>query len=157
MALVKGTNAYVTVVEADAYFSDRLDADAWSNADSTKKAQALITASLMLNDLEWAGTAVSGSQGLAFPRNGEFFDTRLGSTDVMDPVPKRIENACMEQAYHLLLNTGILDDTGSLDALAVSGINLSAIKAAERMSPLCNRLVKPLLENKGSNLWWRAN
>jgi hypothetical protein len=67
MALVKGTNAYADVSDADSYFADRLDVAAWTSADSTMKAQALVTAAGILDQLPWTGTAVSENQALAFP------------------------------------------------------------------------------------------
>lgn len=157
MALQKGINSYVTVIEADAYFSDRLDVSAWVSADATQKAQALVTATMLLDDQIWVGTAVSESQPLAFPRNGEYFDPRLGTTQYMDVVPARILRATMEEAYHLLNNDGVLDDTGSVATMNVAGISLSTIKAANKIPGEVQRIIKPLLENAGSNSWWRAN
>lgn len=44
MSLSVGTNSWVTVAEADAYFSDRWLASAWAGLANTQKEQLLITA-----------------------------------------------------------------------------------------------------------------
>lgn len=158
MALLKGTNSYATVIEADAYFADRLDVSAWTGADSTAKAQALVTATSILDGLTWTGTAVTESQPLAFPRSGEYFDPRVGAYVFMDgTVPSRIELAVKELAHHLLNNDGLMDDTGSVLNLQVGVINLSNVKSPNLVPGNVRRIIKPLLLNSGSRGWWRAN
>jgi hypothetical protein len=158
MALAKGTNSYVTAVEADAYFVDRLDVAAWTSADATQKDQSLVTATGILDSLIWTGVAISESQPLAFPRSGYYFDPRLGiQVTLSNTVPDRIQKATKELAYHLLNNDGILDDNGTVTDLSVSSINLSTIRAPELVPATVKRLVKPLLANAGGSSWWRAN
>ena len=157
MALVKGTNSYGTVAEADTYFEDRLDRAAWTNADDDQKSQALITATSILDDMTWTGVAVSESQTLAFPRTGSYFDPRLGITVALDDtVPTRIDNATFELAYHYLNNDGLLDETGSATNLQVGRITLEEVKLPNSMPSHVKRHIKPLLKNGGSNTWWRA-
>jgi hypothetical protein len=157
MALTKGTNSYVTVAEADAYFEDRLDAAAWDEATEAQKPQALVTATRILDDLKWTGVAVSVDQSLAFPRSGCYFDPRVGSSVEMSPTPKRIEVATCELAYHLLNNDGLLDDTGSVDSLSAGPINLNNIVGAQKIPDFVRRHINPLLVNRGARSWWRAN
>lgn len=158
MALVKGTNSYATVAEANTYFEDRIDVAAWTSASEAQKSQSLVTATLMLDDLDWIGVAVSDSQTLAFPRVGVYFDPRLGmDVELENTIPSRITTATYELAYHLLNNDGLLDDTGSVKDLKVGNIDLNYVKLANRIPNIVKRLVKPLRINSGSNLWWRAN
>jgi len=160
MALVKGTNSYVTVAEADSYFADRLDATAWTAATADQKSQALITATAMLDNLDWIGVAVSDLQPLAFPRIGIYFDPRVGA-DVMfedTVVPIRIEIAAFELALHLLNNSGLLDDTGRVDSIVVGSIELKDIKPAQKLPPFVLQQIKPLrVRPSVTNSWWRAN
>jgi hypothetical protein len=158
MALAKGVNSYATVAEADSYFLDRLDAAIWTAADATRKAQALITASLLLNDQKWIGIAVSDSQSLAFPRSGSYFDSMMGTEVILteDEVPSRVISATYELALHLLTNGNVLDDTGSVRNMAVGAISLEVIQNANKLNANVKRLIKPLLV-LGSNSWWRAN
>lgn len=158
MALSKGTNSYATVEEADAYFADRLDVAAWTGADPTQKAQALVTATGILDSLPWTGVAASESQPLAFPRSGFYFDPRLGTTAYFDnTVPTRLFTATMELAYHLLNNDGVLDDTGIVRSLKVGSVELERPISANLIPKMVSRLIKPMLVNAGSNGWWRAN
>lgn len=158
MALVKGTNSYATVAEATAYFEDRLDVEVWTAASADRKAQALITATAYLDDLRWTGYAVSDSQPLAFPRVGEYFDPRAGTDVILDStVPLRVVTATYELAYHLLNNTNLLDDTGTVKDLTVGTISLTMIRAPSKIPSSVRRLIAPLLENRGVNTWWRAN
>lgn len=158
MALSKGINSYVTVAEADAYFADRLDATLWSSAAPERKAQALVTATSMLDELSWTGMALTDTQTLAFPRAGEYFDNKVGAGVILDAfVPDRIIKATYEQAYHLLGNSSLQDDTGSLDSLTLGAISLTKIRAPSKISSVVKTLVKPLLADNGSMSWWRAN
>ena len=157
MALVKGTNSYVTVAEADAYFETRIDSDIWFDASNSEKIQALVTSTAVLDQMSWAGVAVSAEQSLAFPRNGSYFDPRAGQVVVLDGVPSRVVQACYEQALHILANEGLYSSTGSVTSLQVGAIKLDTVIAPENIAPVSNRLVKPLLVNNGANMWYRAN
>lgn len=159
MALTKGTNSYVTLDEAVTYFEDRLDVAAWENASELQRNQSLITATKVLDSLDWTGVAVSDSQNLAFPRDGSYFDPRLGMTTTLNSVTaaNRIANATYELAYHLLNNDGLLDNTGDVNKLQLGSISLENIRRAEKLPSIVKNLIKPLTVNKGSNAWWRAN
>lgn len=159
MALHKGTNAYATVMEAEAYFKDRLDAG-WASAETEKKAQALVTATSILDDRDWPGIAVSESQSLAFPRSGTYFDPKKGYEVSMDPVPARIITATCELANHLLTNENLQDEGVGLESLDVGPIRMKFTGSSENRALLPEvvlRLIKPLTTNKGANTWWRAN
>ena len=157
MALTKGVNSYVTVAESDAYFKDRLDASGWSSADMTLKASALVTATNILDNLHWTGSAISLTQPLAFPRTGNYFDSRLGSMVTLSNTPIRIEKATFELANHLLTNEGLLDDTGRVLDLNIGPISLTKIQKPNLIPGTVKRLIAPLLINSGLNSWWRAN
>lgn len=171
--LTVGTNSYVTLAEADAYFLDRVDAAAWTAADNTLKEQALITAARMLNEIIWVGVAASDSQVLGFPRNGEYLEPILGKIVQLDPavIPQRIKAANCEQAYQLLNNDGLLDDTGTVSKLKVDVIELEGLDGeaatAPRFSTTAQTYYYPLTQDGyaalsrkylgGGNTWWRAN
>jgi hypothetical protein len=159
MALAKGVNAYADRNDADAYFADRLDVAAWTAASDTSKDQALVTASLALNDYEWVGIAASEDQTLAWPRSGSYTEPVLGYATQLDDtaVPDRVLNATYELAHHLLNNDGLLDDTGSVRELQVGQIHLSIRSMPSTLPPVVLRLLKPMLSRGGSNAWWRAN
>lgn len=171
--LTVGTNSYLSVVDADAYFADRIDAVAWSSASTPMKEQALVTASRMLNELIWVGEAAADTQKLAFPRAGDYLEPVLGKIVQLDPavVPERIKSAACEQAYQLLNNDGLLDETGSISSLKVDVIELDGLDSASALPPRFSRTAEsyysPLTMigfnsllrkySGGANRWWRAN
>jgi hypothetical protein len=157
MALAKGTNSYVTVSEANAFFENRLSASSWDDADDTAKAQSLMTATSILDSLHWQGVILSETQELAFPRNGEYFDTFLGyNVTFGNTVPKRITHATFELALHLLVNPDLLEDSGKATDIAVGAISLSRVSSANLLPSTVRRLIRPLLAD-GNRSWWRAN
>lgn len=158
MALSKGINSYSTVLEADTYFAGRLDVAAWTSTDSLTKAQALITATSILDDMSWTGSALVEDQALAFPRTGEYFDPKIGSLmSLGDDVPARIIKASMELAHHLVNNDGLQDDTGSIRRIQVGPITIENNVKPDVLPANVKRLVRPLMVNSGSHSWWRAN
>jgi hypothetical protein len=159
MAITVNVNSYVSAEDADAYFADRLDVAAWTIAGATEKAQALVTATSMLDGMRWIGVATDDDQKLAFPRIATYLDPRLGKVIELDSltVPDRIKKATFELAYHLLNNDGLLDDVGKVDTLEISSIQLRSIKAPAKIPSVVYNLYSPLLLNAGSSMWWRAN
>lgn len=158
MALSKGVNSYGTVEEGDAYFDDRLDVAAWTDADATQKAQALITATNWLEQLDWAVVAVNQEQALIFPTTGSYFEPRFGKdVTFTNETPKRVMTALFELAYHFLNNDGILDDTGGVRNLTIGPINLIGIRPVNKMPDVVNKQLQPLLNTPNTRSWWRAN
>jgi len=160
MAIEKGVNSFATVEEADAYFEDRLDVAAWDDAAEELKAKALVTATSVLNQLDWSGIAVSETQALAFPRKElSYLDSKLGYYTVMasDSVPNMVVRATLELAYHLLNNDGLLDSSGSVRSIVVGPIQLEMISSPSVIPKTVSKLVRPLLQNRGAHSWWRAN
>lgn len=158
MALAKGVNSYVTAAEADTYFLDRLTASAWSALTTPAKEQALVTATSMLDESNWTGSALSGSQALAFPRSGSYFDPKLGiNVTFTNAVPGRLLSAVCELALYLSANPDVYSSSGSVKDLKIGTIELTGISEAASMPQFARNLIKPLLVNAGSNTWWRAN
>jgi hypothetical protein len=159
MAVLLNVNSYVTVAEADLFFADRLDVAAWQSADAVAKGQAVVTATQMLDEMLWSGTAVTENQPLAFPRIFEYFDPKIGSVVYLDgsKIPARITRATLELAYHLLNNDGLLDVSDSIVNLSIGSIKLESMKPASKMPLMVKNMIKPLLEGGGSLNWWRAN
>jgi hypothetical protein len=157
MAIELGVNSYVTLEDANAHFENRLDVAAWDEADEDTRSKALISATMLIESFEWTGVAVSESQPLAFPRVGEYFDPRVGYVIAMDGVPSKIIKATIELAYHLLNNDGLLDETGGVVNLSLGPIQLTDISTPPKMPSWIHRTIRPLLLNRGSRAWYRAN
>ena len=141
MALQVNINSFISVVQADNYFDDRLNKSTWDNA--INKDEALVTATGILNQLNWSGTSTSftntGGFKLAFPRSISFLDPQSGVTEILTDnrnntdggtIPQDIKDATCELAYHLILNTDLLDNTSTVQDLTVGSIRLlNPIKA----------------------------
>ena len=168
MALVLNTNSYVEIADADTYFETRIDSANWFAAGDEIKEQALVTATQLVDDHAWIGSAVSSSQALAWPRaDVTYYDPRMGSsiTVASDEVPARVLTAVYEQALHLVNNEDLLaGTTQTFESISVGSISLTdsnsdvtrtSIKPSVVMKPL-----KPLIRagNAGvGGAWWRAN
>ena len=158
MGLVKGSNTYVTRSEANLYFATRIDVNAWDSASESKKDKALATATSLLDEFTWVGIAVSVDQLLAFPRVGSYFDPRLGVNKTFTAeIPARISTATCELALHLLVNEDLLVEAGSVSDVSVGSIRITDIKEVPVIPSIVRNIIKPLLLNQGSTIWWRAN
>ena len=168
MALVLNTNSYVTIAEADLYFETRIDAAEWDSADDTNKEQALVTATQLIDDRHWIGSAVSSSQALAWPRkNAIYYDPRLGQqiTIANSEVPSQIKIAVYEQALHLLQNEDLIaQKTQTFESISVGSISLSDSNNDVTKTSITPSIIikplRPLIRRDGIGMggsWWRAN
>jgi hypothetical protein len=138
MALQKGYNSFVTVTEADDYFTMRLNSDLWIDGDCDKVEQALVTATGILDNLVWAGTASpTTTYPLSWPRDIEYYDSKFGDyVDLEDDrtttsegtIPDDIKTATYELAYYLLQNMSTIESNANgsnkVKDLTVGGIRL---------------------------------
>ena len=168
MALVLNTNSYVELADADEYFETRIDSANWFDSTDEIKEQALVTATQLIDDNAWIGSAVSSSQDLAWPRkDAVYFDNRLGLqiTFSESEVPSLVKTAVYEQALHLINNEDLLaGTTQTFESISVGSISLSDSNSdVTRTSIKPNIVVKPLrpLIRRGvggiGGSWWRAN
>jgi hypothetical protein len=162
MALTIGVDSYLSLVDAETYFAKRIDVASWVAATEIEKEAALATASLQLNNLSWIGTITDVNQSLAFPRNGDYYDPMAGKRIYLDPlvVPNRILVGVCEQAYHLINNDGILDNSDAPSEIKVGPIELKGLNKTVKstVSPIAKNFFKPLLRrDSSSNMWFRAN
>lgn len=67
-SVVYGTNSYISLEDAETYFSNRLHSTVWSSASATDKDKALITATKRINSLRFKGFVCDQTQPLQFPR-----------------------------------------------------------------------------------------
>lgn len=168
MALVLNTNSYVEIADADDYLETRIDSANWFDADDEIKEQALVTATLLIDDNSWIGSAVSSSQALAWPRkNATYIDNRLGLsvTFTQTEIPSRVKVAVYEQALHLIDNEDLLmGTTQTFESISVGSISISDSNGDVTRTPIkstqATKSIRPLLV-KGSlgqgAGWWRAN
>jgi hypothetical protein len=168
MALVLNTNSYVSIADADTYFETRIDSANWVDASDEIKEQALVTATALIDDNAWIGSAVSSSQALAWPRkNAIYNDDRLGLqvTIAEDELPSRVKTAVYEQALHLVNNEDVLmGQSQTFESISVGSISISDSNGDTTKTPMkpstALKPIRPLIR-KGSvgqgAGWWRAN
>lgn len=82
--------AYATRTEAQAYFDERLNVDAWDDASSADQTKALAQATKIIDQLNYRGEKYDEDQENQFPRGDDI------------EVPQDIKDACSEIALALL-------------------------------------------------------
>ena len=163
MALVKGTNSYVTADEADTYFEDRIDATAWDGATADARDRALVTAWRLLDQLAWQGRTVEQGQPMAWPRViNNFADLRTGRTyNVVQTSTSEAINevkiAQYELAYHFIANPTVLSQGATVTNLTLGTLALDAIRNPSIIPAYVRRFIQPFLLEGNSNSWFLAN
>jgi hypothetical protein len=139
MALQKGYNSFVTITEAESYFYDRLNQASWDSATDETVERALVTATGILDNLDWGGTATpTALYPLSFPRDITYWDTKSGGYETLEDdrsttsygtFPEDIKKATYELALHLIKNMSTIEDQSSgsprLKDLKVGSISLT--------------------------------
>lgn len=107
--------SYADISFADEHFSERYGADEWTETSETNKNKLLKTATMIIDQLNFAGDKADEDQELEFPRG----------TDTV--VPTMIKKACCEIALALLSGSdpqyeydALFDTSSGLDVGRVS-------------------------------------
>ena len=82
--------SYVSLAEANEYFSNRLHVDAWTEASDADKEKALAMATKAIDRQRLNGRKTNPSQPLAFPRYPDA------------EIPQNVKEACCEEALAIL-------------------------------------------------------
>ena len=170
MTLVLNTNSYVDSTSADTYFVTRIDSATWDAAADSLKEEALVTATQIIDNHPWIGSAVSSSQALAWPRkNAIYHSNRLGLQITVGNtvVPSEVKVAVYEQALHLVNNEDLLTgSTQTYESITVGSISISdsngdVTRISKSPSLVTNRLkdfVKSGASSGGQGgTWFRRN
>ena len=151
------SNSYVTVAEANDYFTAHLESSYWPTKDADKQA-ALVMATNRIDMESFGGSVTDGAQALQWPRQ---FIMRRGTTDDTQyrdstTIPNEVKKATFEQALHYLkMSAGEFTvDENDLETLTKYKIGPLDIAIAPNMK--ADRLptkVKNLLQATGPNAW----
>lgn len=105
-------NSYITVVEAESYHDDQLNAaDFAAVSDADDKIRALLAAARELDLVRWLGSVVDDTQALQWPRknaedpdnpNSQAGDAALGLF-AETVIPQRVQDAQAEIALEMIL------------------------------------------------------
>ena len=140
MAIVVGTDTYLTVADSDTYFASRYGFDDWAGLGTTVKEQALVSATQLLDLMcDWYGVKVDDAQALAFPRYPD-----------ATPVPQEVIDAQCEIAFAITAS-GSTSTTGEqkLKSLEAAG-NLEWYEGKDYTNPLVSDLTYSLLAQFGT-------
>ena len=143
-------NAYVSVQTADDYHDARQTADRWHEFTDAEKAQRLLSASDVLDNLAyWRGVKVSDGQHRAFPR---WLDKQASESGVVPDVPLVVLAAVCELALLDNIN-GALPKPAKLQN--VRGVMLKSGECAADCASGADglryvmRLLSPWIERNG--------
>lgn len=113
------SNSYVTVAEADDYFTSRLNSSAW---DTASKDAALITAAYDLDDaFDWVGDRASDTQFMEWPR---LYVDDVDSTEI----PWDVKRAQMELALAYVEGGVSSTQTNSVDEVKLGPLGVKFVE-----------------------------
>lgn len=167
MALILGTDTFITLADADTYLAARLHADAWTApigtddngdpiplADTTKEA-ALRMATAMISRLRFAGRITSTAQTLAWPRVA--VTDQEGRPIPSNTIPTAIAHATAELSLFLTRHD-ITDDRTRRGVLSVrservgdSAITYDGTAANDSLPAIVQDMIGPFLATRGTS------
>jgi hypothetical protein len=109
-------SGYVTVVEADQYFDQRLWTQVWDEATAENKLKALIQATRLIDNLSFASAKTDEDQANEFPRNDQ------------DEVPNEIKAACCEIAISLIEGK---DPEKEMESVGIASSGFGAVRESK--------------------------
>lgn len=136
MALVVGTDSYIDVAYADAYFESRYNSSFWTALNTATK-ETLLKSATRAEDVycDWSGDKTDDEQDLEHPRNG---DTE---------VSEKIKIAECEIAFSIHSNNSVIDEKEApLTKLKADVVELHFAELASTTSTLYNSYTQDLLK-----------
>lgn len=98
------SNSYITVAEANTYYTDHMKYDQWDSISDADKSTALVMATMYLDQyFIWNGTRTTSTQALCWPRY-EVVDIENDDDIENDEIPTNLKRAISEMALHLVEN-----------------------------------------------------
>ncbi len=138
------TTPYINIVDADVYFGERLNSDAWENATDADKLKALKMGTRSIDRLNFKGSRASTTQERQYPRGDD------------TTTPQAIKDANCEEALSLLdgiepgmeiENLGVVAEGFSSARTTYAKEVVFPHKVAGLASPIAWRLLLPYLRD----------
>lgn len=156
-------NSFITLEDANQYFSERFGSTSWESAQDDDKEKALITATKRINRLAFIGQKKSFTQPLEFPRKFS-----CGYYPPSLEMPAEIKDAVCEEAITLIeyvnnngeeslndpsftMQSFKLGDVSVTNANTANSDNVSRVLQRDLMSENANFLVSKWTK-KGFNI-----
>lgn len=139
-------NSYISVADANSYFSFSYNRTLWSEVAVTDKEKALAESTRLLDlFIQWNGNIASDSQRLRWPRkNVVDTDNRIVDSN---SIPQSIKDATCELAYNLLVNSGFDISENPVDKIKIGPISLDFDLAQK--SAGFPKIVRDIISNWG--------
>lgn len=141
------SNSYVTMDEADTYFSTRLSMEQWIEYTESLQESALLEAAERLDQEEYLGQIVSHEQAMKFPRYGIIDEE--SRVVISTTIPQRVKNAQCELALALLISPETFTDGGLEQFSSVSvgqgdlALTIRGGATTAKMPSQVSRLLQP--------------
>lgn len=157
MTLTVGTNSYLSVADADSYWSARNNST-WSGASTAAKEKALIEATQYIDgSYDFVGVMTDLDQTLAWPRAGAYITSGpfKGRSYDSDEIPQCVKDACAELAFQALsTNLVTVNDRGG--AIKRQKVDVIEIEYADnaptqKSYDFVDMIIKPVLGGAGSS------
>ncbi|RYE71764.1 MAG: hypothetical protein EOO81_05140, partial [Oxalobacteraceae bacterium] len=136
-----GVNSYVALEEANAIASERLFSTPWSAATEVTQIQALVTATALLDRMQWQGALLAPTQALAWPRVAERCPSGY---PLATAIPEPIITATVELAIHLL-KTGEMAGAPVMQRMLGDSLVMYFPSIADEFPKHVRRLIEPHL------------
>lgn len=118
----ENANSYISIEDANTYYSYHLYASAWDDADLETQIKALIMSTRILDEnFQWLGSRTTTTQALGWGRTDVEYDGEI--VDSLT-VPKAIQNATAEFTRHLL----VADLTDEPDGKGLNKLEVGSVK-----------------------------
>ncbi len=144
-----GTNSYASLDDADALATSRLFSALWIAATDNTRAQALITATALLDRMRWQGRKLAPTQALAWPRVPD----RCPSGYPLNlPVPGEIVTATVELAIHLLATGKLPGGPAIQQQMLGDAMTMYFPTIADELPKHVRRLIEPYLRMSSANV-----
>jgi hypothetical protein len=140
-------NSYCDVAFADEYWGQRLYGTTWLAADVPTKQQALIQATMALDNYDYVGVKGVQGQALRWPRYGG--KDQDGYPLPLDVVPNRMKQATAELAGSLLSEDRTSDNgMTNLKELKVGPIQITfdENQRLNNLTPFVRQMINPFLK-----------
>ena len=140
-------NSYVTLAEADAYFTDTFGRPLWADRPESDREALIITASRTLDQyMAWSGLPATDTQSMGWPRRQTY--DQFGVLYPDNLVPRTLKYAVYEVAYLLLESGPISFGEQTLDRIKVASIELEFSK--DSVDSGLPKFIETLLGNLGT-------
>lgn len=147
--IIVGQNAYLSLPDAQAIADARLFAETWNGATPATQARALITATALLDRMQWQGRKLAPTQPLAWPRVAD--RAPLGYP-IATEIPDAIETASVELAIYLLATGSLGGGPALMQRMLGDTMEMFYQHIADELPKHIRRLIEPHLRTSSAHV-----